>query len=284
MTLPTAAVDVVVCVHNALAHVRRCLNSVLAHSGPELNELIVVDDGSDRQTREYLASKRANLGKLVRNDRAKGFTKAANRGLKQSGAPYVVLLNSDTEVPMQWLDRLVAAAESHPAVGMASPLSNAATWQSVPDTHSATGQWAVNALRPGQSVETMDELVQSLSACAYPQVPLLNGFCLLIKQTVLQKIGYLDELNFPRGYGEENDFCLRAEDAGIRCVIADNLYVYHAKSRSFGHWRRWWYSRRGGRRLHQLYGAARLQEATAQMKNAPVLNALRDQLSHQLNA
>ena len=100
---------------------------------------------------------------------------------------------------------------------------------------------------------------------------------------MLSSIGYLDEVNFPRGYGEENDFCLRAEDAGIRCVVADNLYVYHAKSRSFGHWRRRWYSRRGGRRLHQLYGADRLTAATVQIKDSAALNAVRERIALKLN-
>ena len=148
----------VVCVHNALAHVRRCLTSVLAHSSPELNRLIVVDDGSDTQTQQYLNANCSKL-ELIRNDSARGYTKAANQGLRQSDGRYVVLLNSDTEVPAGWLRRLVVAAESDPAVGMASPLSNAATWQSVPRTHSATGQWAVNQLEAGHTIESMDQLV-----------------------------------------------------------------------------------------------------------------------------
>lgn len=255
----------------------------MAHSGAELNQIIVVDDGSKARTRQFLDEQRSLLGELIRNAKAKGFTKAANSGLRRVGAPYAVLLNSDTEVPPGWLGRLVEAAESNPAVGMASPVSNAATWQSVPLTHGASGQWAINQLGGDHTVSTMDQLIQSVSSRAYPQVPLLNGFCLLIKKAVMEKIGYLDEVNFPRGYGEENDYCLRAGEAGFTCVIADNLYVYHAKSRSFGHWRRWWYSRLGGRRLHKLYGVARLEEATAQMKHAADLNILRERVSRRLS-
>jgi len=62
----------------------------------------------------------------------------------------------------------------------------------------------------------------------------VNGFCFLVTRSVIDAIGFLDEESFPRGYGEENDYCVRAAGAGFALAIADDAYVYHAVSRSFG--------------------------------------------------
>ena len=67
----------------------------------------------------------------------------------------------------------------------------------------------------------------------YPQVSFINGFCYLITRESLNHLGYLDEEKFPRGYGEEDDFSVRAQDAGWMLRVADDCYVYHAKSKSF---------------------------------------------------
>ena len=104
-------VDVIVCVHNALADVRACLSSVVRHTRPPYR-LVLVDDGSDEPTRDFLRGWAARQGaRLVRHDAAQGYTRAANAGWRASAAPWVVLLNSDTIVAPLWLDRLVAAAD-----------------------------------------------------------------------------------------------------------------------------------------------------------------------------
>ena len=63
---------------------------------------------------------------------------------------------------------------------------------------------------------------------------MLNGFCLMLHKPTLDVIGYLDETNFPLGYGEENDLCLRLLISGYKLAIADFVYVYHSQSASFG--------------------------------------------------
>ena len=68
----------------------------------------------------------------------------------------------------------------------------------------------------------------------YPLVPTGNGFCMLVRRACLDEVGLLDAEAFPRGYGEENDFCMRAGRAGWRHVIDDCTYVFHDRSKSFG--------------------------------------------------
>ena len=227
-----ASADVVVCVHNALEDVKRCLESVLRCTSTPYS-LIVVDDGSDQDTQEYLADfANSHRAALIRNSEARGYTFAANQGLQESNGDYVVLLNSDTVVAPEWLDRMIACAESDPHIGIVGPLSNAATWQSVPEII-RDGQFAENRLPGGWTVAEMGGLIAQRSARLYPRIPFLNGFCLMIRRELIDEIGYFDEDAFGRGYGEENDYSLRTRNAGWQLAVADDAYVYHAQSRSY---------------------------------------------------
>ena len=51
---------------------------------------------------------------------------------------------------------------------------------------------------------------------------------------MIDAVGLLDEERFPSGYCEENDYSQRAREAGFELAVADDAYVHHAKSRSFG--------------------------------------------------
>jgi len=67
----------------------------------------------------------------------------------------------------------------------------------------------------------------------YPEVNFINGFCYMISRRAIREVGFLDEINFPRGYGEEDDFSLRCAKKGLKMYIADDCYVFHSKSKSF---------------------------------------------------
>jgi O-antigen biosynthesis protein len=70
------------------------------------------------------------------------------------------------------------------------------------------------------------------------QLSFINGFCMLIRRQVIETVGLFDEETFGAGYGEENDFCIRARQKGWRLVAADDAYVFHHQSRSYGERRR----------------------------------------------
>jgi GT2 family glycosyltransferase/glycosyltransferase involved in cell wall biosynthesis len=235
---PNVTVDVVICIHNALEDVRRCLDSVVRHSSSPYC-LILVDDGSGPETAEYVASfAHAHGSHLIRNEIARGYTMAANQGLRQSAGEFVVLLNSDTVVSAEWIDRLVACALSDRRIGLVGALSNTASWQSIPELFSSEGDWALNPLDDGASVDDMARMVARYSGRLYPRLTFLNGFCLMIRRAVLDQVGLFDEEGFGRGYGEENDYCLRAGTASWQLAVADDVYVYHRQSRSYSNERR----------------------------------------------
>lgn len=233
----TEEVDIIVCVHNALDDVRRCLTVLLQTTMPPFR-LILIDDGSQPPTAEFLRTFAADHGAtLFRSEIAEGYTLAANRGLRLVEAPYCVLLNSDTEVTVGWLDCMVDAMRSNPRLGLVGPLSNTASWQSVPELF-VDGDWAPNELMDGLSVADMGRIVSRNGSIHPIPIGFLNGFCMLIRREVLDEVGLFDEVTFGAGYGEENDFCIRARSQGWQLAIVEQAYVAHHQSRSYGNERR----------------------------------------------
>jgi len=226
-------VDVVVPVYEALEHVRGCLASVERHTDLRRHRLVVVDDASpSEETRSGLgrlvAGLRARGGDAVvlRNETNRGFVHSANRGLGFSGRD-VLLLNSDTVVAAGWLDRMIAAAYAHPSVASVTPFSNDATICSVPDfcRHSP--------LPDGFAADRFAELVARVSPHVLPELPTGVGFCMYMRRDAIERIGPLDEVEFGHGYGEENDWCLKASALGLRHLLEDSTFVYHHGSASF---------------------------------------------------
>ena len=224
-----------ICVHDALDYVKPCLASVLDTLGPH-HRVIVVDDASNQQVRDHLRSLSGCNNRLYvhRNTARTGYTKAANTGLRLSGADFVILLNSDTVVAPNWIEKLCDAVYTTEGAGIGGPLSSAASFQSIPDHRSTTIQTAVNRLPPNMSAADVDLYCKSWTrGTILPRVPLLHGFCFGLRRAVIDAIGLFDELRFPDGYGEEDDYCLRASDAGFGLVVATHSYVFHAKTKSY---------------------------------------------------
>lgn len=269
------SVDIIVCIHNALEDVRNCLRSIIQYSNDPY-QIILVDDGSKEPTEVFLrkwSSERKNV-KLIRNEEAKGYTLAANIGLRASTADFVVLLNSDTIVSEGWLDRMCQAMTEDESIGVVGPLSNTASWQSIPELSDGS-DWATNPLPNDVSVEKMADFVSRYSACIHPEVPLLNGFCMMIRRKALSDVGLFDEVNFAQGYGEEDDFNLRAEEKGWKKVIADDVYIYHAQSKSYSSDRRHQLSRISGAKLNKKHGSDNIAQKVAFMNPNRVMEGIR---------
>src|SRR5512133_1916626 len=105
-------------------------------------------------------------------------------------------------------------------------------------------------------VKLMGALVAEISARVYIEMPLINGFCMLIRRKLIEAVGFFDEEHFRDGYGEEDDFNLRARKAGWKLALADDVYIYHAQSRSYTNLRRKQLTERSGRALKDKHGEA----------------------------
>jgi GT2 family glycosyltransferase/glycosyltransferase involved in cell wall biosynthesis len=221
--------DVVIPVHGGLPTVLACLDSVLA-SIPRGSRVVVVDDASPepalRQALDALAARRRIV--LIRALRNRGFAASANAGMAACAGRDVVLLNSDTLVPPGWLGRLSAAARAAPDIGTVTPLSNDASILSYP------GPAGSNPVPDRAETGRLDALAQRTNGATLVDIPVGVGFCLYIRRDCLDAVGLLRADLFAQGYGEENDFCLRARHLGWRHVAAPGVFVAHVGGASFG--------------------------------------------------
>lgn len=275
----TPSLCVVICVHNAPDYTGICIDSVLRHTDAPY-ELILVNDGSQMPTTRLLqryADEYDHI-RLIHHHKAKGYTGAANAGLRASAADYTVLLNSDTIVSPHWAKRLIACGQSDAAIGIIGPLSNAATYQSVPFVFDDAGRWKQNTLPEGVTVSHYAQAIAQVSTQSYPRTPVANGFCFTVKRSLIDAIGYLDEETFPRGYGEENDYCLRAADAGFAIAIADDAYVYHATSKSFGVSQREKLTRDAHHAIRSKHSQERLDAIDSELRGHSGLEAVRERI------
>lgn len=275
-------VDVVVCVHNAPEDVRRCLWSLTACATHPFH-LIVVDDGSDTATAALLdevAATNPTVDLIHSPGPVHGYTVAANLGLARSTADYVVLLNSDTIVTTGWLERLLDCGESDQRIGVLGPLSNAAAHQSLPHVRTENGAWAVNQLPAWLTVEGMAAIVHRISDRERPRLPFINGFCYVVKRPVLDAIGRFDEEHFAEGYCEENDFSYRALQAGFELAVADDVYVFHAKSRSYTQEGRNQRAKANYQVFLEKHGRDEIQSLVAGLEDDPALEPLREGVEH----
>ena len=275
------SVEVLVPVHNALAELRDCWASLVRNADERLVRVTFVDDASDRDTQSWLEelARSDSRVRVLRNRSNKGYTKSVNRGLDDLVADTVAILNSDTLVTPGAIDRLLAGINSSDDVGAVGPLSNAASWQSIPRLKGEDGQFFINALPSGHSADDVAALVaREFPSVRRPAVPVLNGFCTAFRSEAVRNIGLLDEKRFPKGYGEENDYCVRLIDAGYRLLVCEDAYVYHVKSASFGHEVRVKLSRAGGKNFVKKHGQARLDAMVAGIQSHPDMNDIRDRI------
>lgn len=230
LRLPSPVVDVVVPVYRGREETLACLRSVFAAEDTTPREVVVIDDASPDADLVSDLTALAAEGRitLLRNPRNLGFPATVNRGLALHPDRDAVLLNADTLVAGPWLERLRAAALSAPDVGTVTPLSNDATILSYPS--------GMDRPPPPSLAETaaLDRLARSVNAGLRVDLPTAVGFCAYIRRDCLEETGPFEERLFGRGYGEENDFCLRARRLGWRHLGAADVFVAHVGGRSFG--------------------------------------------------
>jgi GT2 family glycosyltransferase len=227
-----STVDIVVPVFNQAPYVEVLLASLIAARNATFAEIIVIDDGSSEPDTLELLDTHAKSGAitLLRNETNLGFTRTVNRGMLLHGDRDVVLLNSDTKVHGDWLDRLAACAYAAPNIATANPITS--------QFGSHIGCYPGLARKFDGALELTSEELAGICAEVNhgkaADVHTTVGFCMYIRRAALEDVGLFDAKNFPVGYGEESDFCYRSRRVGWRHRIAGDAYVEHFEGKSFG--------------------------------------------------
>jgi GT2 family glycosyltransferase len=221
-------ISIILPVYEGLDETIACIESVLSHTEGEYR-LILIDDCSPAKavwpTLRSYADTHEHI-EAYHNAENLSWSGSINKGIQLAAAD-VILLNSDTLVTPGWLNKLREAAYSRPNVASVTPLSNSAGPFSVPVKGGG------NIIPPELSINDIAALIEKYSPRLRPLVPTGHGFCMLVTRQCLDNVGLMDESKFPRGYGAEVDFCLRASQKGFVHLIDDQTYIYHHQGISY---------------------------------------------------
>jgi GT2 family glycosyltransferase len=222
-------VAVIVPVYRNLEVTRNCLESLMTSDLPEHATIIVIDDNSPEDAVSAYCqelTERSSI-QLVVNGENLGFVGSANKGFILGTDADIILLNSDTVVSNDWVQRLQTCAYREDNIGTVTPFSNNGTicsYPVFPISNSIPKQW---------NARELDRAFESGNCGLHCEIPTAVGFCMYIKRSCLNATGTFDEETFGHGYGEECDFSLRASARGWKHVIAADVFVYHEGAASF---------------------------------------------------
>lgn len=219
------AITVVVPVFNASDALAGCL-SALRENLPDEIPVVLIDDASDQPAVVPLLDACPEKWRIHRHRINRGFVATANHGMQLTAPDDIVLLNADTLPAGDWMARIKACAASDLSIASITPFTNNGEIASLPEfcrnnpVPDDTNAWARACREAGPP--------------AYPELPTAVGFCMYMRRAAIDEIGGFDECAFGRGYGEENDWSMRARKAGWRNVLCDDAFVAHLGNRSFG--------------------------------------------------
>lgn len=224
----SAGVVVIIPVYKGLQETIACVKSVLKTLPKGFIVQLVNDCSPDAELIEWLELQvnHDNVF-LIHHLENMGFPGAVNTGIQAWPEYDVILLNSDTLVAKGWADSLIKAAYSEKSVGTATPFSNDASIFSYP-YHDK-----VNSIPSLKSVQNLMRYMKKTHQDMVIDVPTAHGFCMFIRHDCLSQTGLFRENLFAQGYGEENDFCMRAQHLGWRHVLVAGCFVGHKGGVSF---------------------------------------------------
>ena len=225
---PPNRVDIIVPVYGNYNATKACLDSLEVEGSRITRRIIVIDDCTPDEDLRALLDDRASQGRfgLLRNDENLGFARSVNLALTSRLDGDVLLLNADTLLPRGAIDRLAAAAHLGADVGTVTPLSNNGEFTSFPRPNTA------NALGTMEEIQALDDATQIVNGRDIVDLPTGIGFCLYVSRACADAVGPLSEL-YSRGYYEDVEFCLKAQELGFRNVCATGVFVGHAGANSF---------------------------------------------------
>ncbi len=231
LTIPTPLdLSVVIVSWNTRRVIGACLESVFRNLGNLTAEVIVIDNGSSDHSAQMIAHEFPQV-RLIDNDTNRGFAAANNQGIRIARGRHVLLLNPDTVIIGDVLEKTLAYARAHPDAGIVgcqvmegraavqrtcfrfpSPL-NTFMWvtglsavfpRSRVAGRAAYGPWR----RDGER-----------------DVDVVSGMFMLARREAIEQVGPMDEKYFV--FAEEADWCRRFRDAGWRCVFAPVGRILH---------------------------------------------------------
>ena len=218
-------VYIIILTWNQRALTADCLRSVSQMTYPNYR-IVVVDNGSVDDTVEFIQREFPEVT-LIKNPYNRGFASGSNTGILFAlahEADYILLLNNDTTVYPDFLEKLIAVAQALPNAGILMP-------QIIEDRKDKV--WFTGSQKHWLTLDATDfgrygpcQIVNE----EIKRVDYVFGTAMMIRRAVIEDIGLLDESFFM--YYEDMDFCLRAQSAGYGIYYVGTTAVRHRISAS----------------------------------------------------
>lgn len=212
---------------NSSTDINTCLNSLISSTVNLSHQIIVVDNHSSDNTVKIIKTKFPQV-KLIKSDKNLGFARGNNLAYKGSRSQYVLLLNPDTKINTQAINRMVSFLNTHPDTAAVGPEQVKEKFQLTLNMSKINFTGITEYL-----VEKLFFLFTGKHTIlfAYPhRVPILNAGCLMLRQKAIGSKEIFDSNLFL--YGEEPDLFLRLKKAGWKSYLLRNCYMYHYRDKS----------------------------------------------------
>ena len=207
---------------NGYEHITKCVESILKNTKGEAYEIIVVDNGSDDGSLEYLESIPDLI--LISNPENVGAPYARNQAMALAKGEYLMFLDNDTILPPDWLPRLKAHFVRNPEVFILGPKSNYVSGDQIAPGANYSNYEELVAFSESLSQQNQGKLTQNYRLILY---------AMMVRREVVDKIGGYDP-GYEKWGHEDDDYIIRANIAGFKTAIAHDVYVHHTGSQTEG--------------------------------------------------
>lgn len=215
-------ISIVIPNYNGVKYFKKCIDSVKSQTYKDY-ETIIIDNGSNDDSYSWLERDKSITFKRL--DKNYGFSKAVNDGIRLSKGEYILLLNNDTVLESDFLEKIISCIEiSENIFGVSSKMiqyNNPKCIDDAGDEYTILG-WAYK-VGDGKDILEYSKMREIFSACAGAG---------LYRKKVFDEIGYFDEQFF--AYMEDIDISYRARIYGYKNIYCPEAKVYHIGSATSG--------------------------------------------------
>lgn len=216
---------------NTKAMTLACLEAVYRETRERARELILIDNASTDSSTEAIAAEFPQA-KLIASETNLGFAAANNMAAREASGDYILLLNPDTVVLDNAIDRLVEFAEAHPDYGIYGgrtlfedgSLNPTSVWRQPTVWNMFCRAVGLSAVAKDSALFSAD-MYGGWARDTVREVDIVSGCFLLIRRALWEELGGFDTSYFM--YGEDWDLCLRARALGVRCLFCPEAEIIH---------------------------------------------------------
>lgn len=219
--------SIIIVSFNVKNYLRDCLKSIFATTNGITFEVFVVDNNSSDGSAEMVQAEFPDVH-LLKNNKNVGFVRANNMAISKSKGRVVLLLNPDTEIIRNSLDKLIHDLETEPGIGavgckmLNTDLTLQPSCYHFPSLKEIFGLYFLGS--------RVFSPFKKMSYERKREVDFVRGAFMAMKRDCLEEIGLLDENFFM--FGEETDLCLRMKQAGWKVLYSPETVILHHRGKS----------------------------------------------------